>query len=108
MDNGSTSTLTAHDEVRRIWSDVLDSADVGDDVNFFEAGGDSLLFIVLVERINRRYARDIDAAELFEHPTVRAQARFLDPAAGSAARQAPRPVADRGRLLGRAGREGGA
>lgn len=65
------------EDVQRIWADVLDVDTVAPDTNFFEAGGDSLLFIVLLERINRFTGRMIDAAELFEHSTVRAQAEFL-------------------------------
>jgi hypothetical protein len=63
--------------VRRIWADILDDADVGVDVNFFDAGGDSLLFVVLLERINRLSGLELEAAELFQYSTIRDQAEFL-------------------------------
>jgi aryl carrier-like protein len=85
--------------VRRIWSDVLDVDDVPLDVNFFEAGGDSLLFIVLVERINRVLGRELDAAELFAHGTVQSQMRMLS---GPSIQVEPR---ERSSLLGRSRRD---
>ncbi|MFC5145878.1 acyl carrier protein [Streptomyces aureoversilis] len=99
-------STAAHDlleEIRLIWAEVLDQEDVPVDENFFEAGGDSLLFIVLLERINRLTGREIEAAELFDHATVEAQAEFL---AGLAAPQAGEDAAGdaaegRGRLLAR-------
>jgi hypothetical protein len=91
------------ENVRLMWADILDDADVGVDVNFFDAGGDSLLFIVLLERINRFTGLALEAAELFQYSTVRDQAEFLRapaehrPAVAIAAR-------DRKLLLGRARR----
>lgn len=65
------------ENMRRIWADILDDADVGVDVNFFDAGGDSLLFVVLLERVNRFSGLALEAAELFQYSTVRDQAEFL-------------------------------
>jgi hypothetical protein len=54
-----------------------DPAGVQLEVNFFEAGGDSLLFIVLLERLNRLAGHEFEAAELFTHGSVREQAALL-------------------------------
>jgi aryl carrier-like protein len=70
----NTATL---DRVRLAWGEVLDAASVPDDVNFFELGGDSLLLIVLLERLNTMTERDLEAADLFQHSTVLAQAELL-------------------------------
>jgi acyl carrier protein len=88
-------------QVRQIWSEVLDVDTVPLDVNFFDAGGDSLLFIVLVERINRTMGRELEAAELFAHGTVRSQMRMLS---GLSDEVEPR---ERRGLLGRARRDEG-
>ncbi|GES28789.1 acyl carrier protein [Streptomyces angustmyceticus] len=79
-----TATHDLQEQIRLIWAEVLDQdpEDVPVDENFFEAGGDSLLFIVLLERVNRLAGREIEAAELFDHATVEAQTEFL---AGDAA-----------------------
>ncbi|MFE2285520.1 acyl carrier protein [Streptomyces sp. NPDC059443] len=60
-----------------MWSEVLEAGDVPYDVNFFDAGGDSLLLIVLMERLSELTGRELDAADLFEHSTIDAQIEFL-------------------------------
>lgn len=65
------------DQVRLAWAEVLDVESVPDDVNFFELGGDSLLLIVLLERLNALTERDLEAADLFQHSTVTAQVELL-------------------------------
>ncbi|WP_051765401.1 acyl carrier protein [Saccharothrix syringae] len=99
--------------VRRIWADVLDAEQVPVDAGFFEIGGDSLLFIVLLERLSRFCGRELDAAELFEHGTVADQARFLtsgeggrDAAGQDAGGRGAAAIGahDRSRLLGRSRR----
>jgi aryl carrier-like protein len=75
MTNSIGSDIGAR--ISEIWCDVLDVADVATDVNFFDAGGDSLLFIVLLERINRLVGRELDAAELFAYATIDAQTEYV-------------------------------
>ena len=65
------------DQVRLAWAEVLDVESVPDDVNFFELGGDSLLLIVLLERLNALTEHDLEAADLFQHSTVTAQVELL-------------------------------
>ncbi|MFJ6793778.1 amino acid adenylation domain-containing protein [Streptomyces sp. NPDC091268] len=65
------------DQVAALWSEVLESGDLPYDVNFFDAGGDSLLLIVLMERLSELTGRELDAADLFEHSTIDAQIEFL-------------------------------
>lgn len=100
-----TGTL---DQVRRAWAEVLDVEAVPEHANFFEAGGDSLLLIVLLDRLNALTDRDLDAADLFQHSTIRAQAALLD-APDSA--DSPRAAVELGAinrrgLIGRAQRTG--
>lgn len=65
-------------EVERAWAEVLDIEVVPLDMSFFEAGGDSLLLIILLDRLNSVATdRELEAADLFEHSTVRAQAEML-------------------------------
>ncbi|MFD8783561.1 acyl carrier protein [Kitasatospora sp. NPDC059599] len=92
------------EDVRRIWSTVL-GAEVQDvDVNFFDAGGHSLLVMVLQEHLEEITGREVAIEDLFEHPTVRAQAALLTDRPATAA---PADTAlggrDRSRLLGRSG-----
>jgi non-ribosomal peptide synthetase component F len=80
--------------VRSLWQEVLKTDDqVADDVSFFDAGGDSLLLIMLVERLSQASGRALRTMDLFRAGTVRGHADLLAapagpgaPAAGSGAR----------------------
>jgi acyl carrier protein len=63
--------------VRRVWSTVLGTEVTNLDVGFFEAGGHSLLLMVLQGRLEGLAGREIPIEDLFEHVTVRAQAALL-------------------------------
>jgi amino acid adenylation domain-containing protein len=101
------------DQVAALWSEVLERGDLAHDVNFFDAGGDSLLLIVLMERLTELTGRELDAADLFEHSTIDAQTEFLAAAkapgpASASISEPPAPAARvRAGLLGR-GRDTGA
>jgi aryl carrier-like protein len=60
-----------------IWADVLGRKHVGVDNNFFDLGGDSLLYAVLQQRIATEFGQRIPFAELFQSPTVRQQAELI-------------------------------
>jgi aryl carrier-like protein len=63
--------------VRSIWQEVLKTDQVGDDVSFFDAGGDSLRLVVLVERLSQASGRMLRTVDLFRAGTVRGQAELL-------------------------------
>lgn len=66
--------------VRQAWAEVLDSGEpeqVPLDVHFLEAGGSSLLLIMLWEQLSELTDRPLKVSDLFEHATVRAQAALL-------------------------------
>ncbi|MFC6092302.1 phosphopantetheine-binding protein [Saccharothrix lopnurensis] len=106
MNTQTATDLAATTEgVRQAWAEVLDRTTVPDDVNFFEIGGDSLLLIVLLERLGGLTDRELEAADLFQHSTVRAQVELLT------SPDAPRELVELGAtnrrgLLGRARRTG--
>ncbi|MGH3758446.1 condensation domain-containing protein [Actinophytocola sp.] len=85
--------------VRSLWQEVLKLDEVGDDVSFFDAGGDSLLLIMLVERMCQTSGRPIRTMDLFRAGTVRGHAELL---AAPARKAAPSPAGgtSRDRLLG--------
>jgi len=93
------------DRVRDAWLEVLDVPQIGLDDAFFDAGGDSILLILLLERLNELAGDRLEAADLFQHSTIRAQAALI---AGDQPVQIPEPVVrgpgDRAALLGRARR----
>jgi len=87
------------DLVRSIWQEVLKTEQVDDDVSFFDAGGDSLRLVVLVERLSQVSGRALRTVDLFRAGTVRGQAELLAAPAESAA---PGRPSGRDRLLGAA------
>lgn len=68
-----------HDRVLEAWADVLDieREDVPLDKSFFEAGGNSLLLLLLSEQLSELTTRELSVGELFQHSTVRAQTELL-------------------------------
>jgi amino acid adenylation domain-containing protein len=81
-----------------IWCEVLEVPAVGVLDNFFDLGGHSLLVHLVHDGIVQRLGAWPALVDLFEHPTVRALARFLD--AGAEPPAVPDVAA--GRLAGRA------
>lgn len=79
------------DLVRSIWQEVLQSDDIEDDVSFFESGGDSLLLVVLVERLSQASGRMLRTVDLFRSATVSGQADLLA-APSTEPRKAPAPA----------------
>lgn len=65
------------DLVRSLWREVLSLDEVGDDVNFFDVGGDSLLLVALVERIRQVSGRPVKTMDVLRAGTVRGQAGLL-------------------------------
>jgi amino acid adenylation domain-containing protein len=64
--------------IAKVWEDVLDRRPISIDDNFFDAGGDSLLVIVIHARLQDQLRRKIEFISLFEHPTIRLLAARLD------------------------------
>jgi hypothetical protein len=65
--------------IRDLWAETLgaDAEEIPLDVGFFDAGGNSLLLLLLWEQLNELTPGELRATDLFEHPTVRGQAAFL-------------------------------
>ncbi|HOG93919.1 MAG TPA: amino acid adenylation domain-containing protein, partial [Opitutaceae bacterium] len=65
--------------IARAWAAVLGtSATPGIDDNFFDLGGHSLMLVRLKERIRAETDTEIAVLELFQNPTIRRQAAFID------------------------------
>ena len=57
--------------------------EVGAEDNFFDLGGHSLLLVRVQARLARELGVEVPMVELFQHPTVRALARWLQEGGGS-------------------------
>ena len=63
--------------VRTLWQEVLEVDEVPEDTNFFDAGGDSLLLVALVERIRQASGQSVRTMDVLRAGTVRGQAELL-------------------------------
>jgi amino acid adenylation domain-containing protein len=76
--DGVGRTLTATEsELARVWADVLGVCSVEPDVNIFDLGGTSLHVVRIHEQLSRRFA-GLSLLTLFDRPSVRALADYLD------------------------------
>ncbi|HEX5216632.1 MAG TPA: amino acid adenylation domain-containing protein [Vicinamibacterales bacterium] len=64
--------------VAEVWKGLLGTEDVGLNDSFFRIGGHSLLATQLVLRLNRRFDLSLSIANVFDAPTLSAQARLID------------------------------
>ncbi|MBD2795401.1 AMP-binding protein [Xenorhabdus sp. 18] len=64
-------------QVQAIWNEVLENQIVATDVNFFDAGGDSIKIIALQSRMQQAFNQNVGIAVLFEHPTIASFAGWI-------------------------------
>jgi thioesterase domain-containing protein/acyl carrier protein len=61
----------AETSVARIWRELLHMPDIGPTDNYFELGGSSLLAARMFDQIEKRFAKRLPLATLYEAPTIR-------------------------------------
>lgn len=61
--------------VQDLWCAELNVASVPLDRSFFDAGGNSLMVVRLLERIRQRFGQQMPAADFMRQPTIRAVAK---------------------------------
>ena len=66
------------EEVRELWADVLQQKGLSKDDNFFDAGGDSLSAVDLVEAVSNRIGRSVSMTATFEAPTIEEFTRLVN------------------------------
>ncbi|MFP2932642.1 phosphopantetheine-binding protein, partial [Pyxidicoccus sp. 3LG] len=82
-----TEYVAPTDEVEhalvRVWQEQLGLEQLGIHDNFFDLGGNSLLWLKIVGRLKRELGRDVPLTSVFEAPTVATLAKKLGQAAAS-------------------------
>lgn len=63
--------------VAAIWREILEIERIDIDANFFSLGGQSLLLLRVLAKLEQSFNRQITVVDLFRHPTVRSLATFL-------------------------------
>lgn len=64
--------------VAAVWHDVLDLDSAGADDNYFELGGTSLSAAAVARRLREEFAGPLPLVALFDNPTIRTLAAYLD------------------------------
>lgn len=65
-------------QLAQVWAQLLGLEQVGRDSNFFEAGGHSLMALQLQNQIEQQFHTNISVMDIFQYPTVRKQAEYID------------------------------
>lgn len=70
----ATKQALPRDELERavleLWADTLRYPQLQTTDNFYAVGGESLMAIRLIDRINQKFGTDLPVNDLFNHPTV--------------------------------------
>ncbi len=75
----SDSQLTPTEvRIQELWGDLLGVSDIHPEQSFFELGGDSLLMIEMIFRLNKTLNSDIDIGLVFEDPSLRGFSKLVD------------------------------
>jgi len=61
-----------------IWEALLNVRPIGTRDNFFDLGGDSLLAIQIISRVQTAFNVEISLRIVFEYPTITGQAEYMD------------------------------
>ncbi|MBN3833395.1 non-ribosomal peptide synthetase [Burkholderia sp. Ac-20344] len=65
------------EQVEAIWSEILAYSGLHPTLNFFDAGGNSLLIVALHERIEKHFSLSIPLVRLFRDTTIETQSRMI-------------------------------
>lgn len=77
-----------------LWSDLLQVNEPSVTRRFRDLGGDSMTATLLVTRISQQFALDIELLDLFDTPTIRAQAALIDQMQADVERGTDRRIAE--------------
>lgn len=63
--------------IHSLWSRYLNHADFGNDDNFFDIGGHSLLIVQITQELSKYLNKDVQPMLFFQNPTVNSQSNAL-------------------------------
>ncbi|WGF87874.1 amino acid adenylation domain-containing protein [Marinivivus vitaminiproducens] len=85
----------AEERVTALWRELLNDPELGVEDHFFEAGGDSLIAMKLLTRLQQTFEVELSIGQLFGALTPRAQAALVTRAAGARTEPAAIPALNR-------------
>lgn len=72
-ENIAEGTISASDVtviVKQIWVDVLGHNDFSETTNFFDAGGDSISAVKMMDSLHKKFPTKLEVATLYSHPCI--------------------------------------
>ncbi|RKH73007.1 non-ribosomal peptide synthetase/type I polyketide synthase [Corallococcus aberystwythensis] len=79
---GGTPRTPLEQDIARVWSEVLGTQRTGTQDRFMESGGDSLLAIRLIERLEQAVSVRLPVRTLFDSPNIAELARWVEAVRG--------------------------
>ncbi|RKH06911.1 non-ribosomal peptide synthetase/type I polyketide synthase [Corallococcus carmarthensis] len=79
---GETPSTPLEQAIARVWSEVLGTQRAGTRDRFMESGGDSLLAIRLIERLEQAVSVRLPVRTLFDSPNISELARYVETVRG--------------------------
>jgi len=73
----ASSARPAEEAIGAMFASVLGNRPIGKHDNFFDAGGNSLMAMQIVARIEQGFGIDIPVATMFDRPTVAGMAQYV-------------------------------
>ena len=106
-------------KIAEVWQGLLGIGKIGAEDNFFDLGGNSLIGLQVMAELRKKLDREISPVALYEAPTVRALAKYVNPAlsekkselrkpAVRAGKSSPVAIGEEIAIIGMAGRFPGA
>ncbi|WP_375743171.1 amino acid adenylation domain-containing protein [Corallococcus interemptor] len=80
---GDAPRTLLEQEITRVWSEVLGTQQAGTQDRFMESGGDSLLAIRFIERLEQAVSVRLPVRTLFDSPSIAELARWVESARGA-------------------------
>lgn len=71
------STAAIRKKLKKIWCSILGTETVSGDVNFFDAGGNSLLLAELKKQTDQEFGTDISIVELMTYTNISSLAEYI-------------------------------
>lgn len=63
--------------IHSIWEDIIGASDIGNEINFFDAGGHSLMIVEIINKINNKFNTKLQVIDFFKNPTISALAKVI-------------------------------
>lgn len=70
-----TATLQ---EVKKIWCNVLGVDDVDTEQKFYDLGGNSIMLLIILDEVLRKYQREIPISDIHQSDTVTKMTSYIN------------------------------